>query len=74
MEFDSVQLKLSGRASRWMSKLSYGVKLPKGARLYGHRHLKLRALATDPSYLREYLSYKSIKASGLPCSDFSFVR
>ncbi|KAI7879577.1 hypothetical protein K492DRAFT_148216 [Lichtheimia hyalospora FSU 10163] len=74
IEFDSVRLKLSGRASRWMSKLSYGIKLPKGSKLYGHRHLKLRALATDPSYLREYLSYKSIKASGLPCSDFSFVR
>ncbi|KAI9498757.1 coth protein-domain-containing protein, partial [Zychaea mexicana] len=74
--FDNVELELSGRSSRWNPKLSYSVKIPKddGSSLYGYRRLKLRSLFTDPSYLREALVYKVIRATGLASTDFSYVR
>ncbi|CAO3651569.1 unnamed protein product [Cunninghamella blakesleeana] len=69
-----VEIKLAGRSSRWMDKLSYGIKIPKGQDLYGYRRLKLRALRADPAYIREKLCYDLMKSVGLPVSGASYTR
>ncbi|KAI7857684.1 coth protein-domain-containing protein [Circinella umbellata] len=76
LTFEDVEVELSGRSSRWNPKLSYSVKIPKesGKSLYGYRRIKLRSLFTDPSYIREALIYHIIRATGLPTTDFSYVR
>ncbi|KAI8368865.1 coth protein-domain-containing protein [Choanephora cucurbitarum] len=72
--FENVRVTLAGRSSTWMSKLSYNLKLKKKDRLYDYRSIKLRAMATDPSYLREQLAYDVIESVGLASSQFSFCR
>ncbi|KAG1150521.1 hypothetical protein G6F37_001823 [Rhizopus arrhizus] len=72
--FEDVEVSLSGRSSRWVPKLSYNLKLKKKNDLYGYRRLKLRALDTDPSYIREQLAYDMVKSVGLVSSEFSYVR
>ncbi|KAI7902376.1 coth protein-domain-containing protein [Cokeromyces recurvatus] len=72
--FQNTTLSLSGRSSRWMPKLSYNIKLDKKDRLYDYRRLKLRALYTDPSYIREKMAYDVIKSVGLLSSELSYVR
>lgn len=72
--YEDVEVSLAGRSSRWLSKLSYNLKLDKKDRLYKYRRVKLRALSTDPSYIREQLAYDIIKSVGLASAEFSFVR
>ncbi|KAJ8663964.1 hypothetical protein O0I10_000239 [Lichtheimia ornata] len=72
--FSGVEFEISGRFSREASKLAYNLKLPKKTYLYGYRRLKLRSLATDPSYIREDLGYKMLAAAGVPTTDTSYVR
>ncbi|KAI8647942.1 coth protein-domain-containing protein [Parasitella parasitica] len=72
--YQDVEVSLAGRSSRWFPKLSYNLKLDKKDRLYKYRRVKLRALATDPSYIREQLAYDIVKSVGLASSEFSFVR
>ncbi|GAA5806351.1 hypothetical protein HPULCUR_011884 [Helicostylum pulchrum] len=74
LSFTEAEISLSGRSSRWMPKLSYNIKLKKKDRLAKFRRLKLRALDTDPSYIREQLAYDVVKSTGLISSEFSFVR
>ncbi|KAG0175357.1 hypothetical protein DFQ28_000969 [Apophysomyces sp. BC1034] len=69
-----VEIKLSGRASRSDPKLSYNIKIPKKSDLFGYRRLKLRSLSTDPSYIREQITYDVLKSVGLPATGFSFAR
>lgn len=60
-----------------MPKLSYNLKLDKNEKeqaLYNYTRIKLRALATDPSYIREEIAYKIIDAVGLASTKSSFVR
>lgn len=72
--FERVEISLAGRSSRWLPKLSYNVKLHKKDRLFQTRRVKLRALDTDPSYIREQLAYDVIKSVGLLSAEFSYVR
>ncbi|KAF7728418.1 hypothetical protein EC973_006096 [Apophysomyces ossiformis] len=72
--FTDVQLKLGGRSTRYFPKLPYNIKLSKNQTLAGYRRFKLRALASDPSYLREKIAYDVLQSTGVPTSDFSFVR
>ncbi|KAI7875102.1 hypothetical protein K492DRAFT_199439 [Lichtheimia hyalospora FSU 10163] len=72
--FSGVEFEVSGRQARESAKLSYNIKLPKKSYLYGYRRLKLRALDTDPSYIREALGFKMLRSAGVPTTDFSFVR
>lgn len=72
--FEGVEISLAGRSSRWLPKLSYNLKLHKKDTLYDYRRIKLRALNTDPSYIREQLAYDIIKSVGLASSEFSFCR
>lgn len=72
--FKDVEVSLSGRSSTWFPKRSYSIKLKKKDDLYDYRRLKLRAMATDPSYLREKIGYDIIKSVGLAATEFSFCR
>ncbi|KAI8146999.1 coth protein-domain-containing protein [Fennellomyces sp. T-0311] len=75
LTFPNTKFELAGRGSRIMTKLSYNLKIPKGGdTLYGYRKLKLRALAYDPSYIREMLVYKMLKSAGVATTEFSYVR
>ncbi|CAO3598948.1 unnamed protein product [Absidia cylindrospora] len=69
-----IQIKLAGRSSKWLDKLSYGLKTKKGEELFGYRRLKLRALRADPSYIREILCFDMMKSMGLPVSGASYTR
>lgn len=42
--------------------------------LFGYKKLKLRALGMDATYVRECIGYATLKAVGLPVSDFSYIR
>ncbi|KAI8874793.1 hypothetical protein K501DRAFT_314442 [Backusella circina FSU 941] len=72
--FDNVEVSLAGRSSLMFPKLSYNLKLDKNDDLYHYRRIKLRALASDPSYIREQIAYDSIQSVGLASSGFSFCR
>ncbi|KAI8645156.1 coth protein-domain-containing protein [Parasitella parasitica] len=74
--FQNVKISLSGRSSRYIPKLSYSLKMKskgKGS-LYGYKNLKLRALGRDPSYVRECISYSTMKSAGILASGFSYIR
>ncbi|KAG2237296.1 hypothetical protein INT48_009029 [Thamnidium elegans] len=74
--FENVKVSLAGHSSRWVPKLSYGLKFDKknDTTLFGFKNFKLRALAHDRSYLRENLCHSSYKSIGSPASGFSYVR
>ncbi|RCI04257.1 hypothetical protein CU098_001162, partial [Rhizopus stolonifer] len=72
--FEDVRVTLAGRSSTWMSKLSYNLKLKKKDRLFDYKRVKIRALATDPAYIREQLAYDVLKSVGLVSSEFSYCR
>ncbi|KAF7722851.1 hypothetical protein EC973_002653 [Apophysomyces ossiformis] len=72
--FTNVRFKIGGRSSRLFTKLSYNINLPKDQKLKGYRKLKLRAAASDPSYMREKLAYDMLYAAGMPASQASYVR
>ncbi|KAI9480424.1 MAG: coth protein-domain-containing protein [Benjaminiella poitrasii] len=74
--FEDVEVSLAGRSSRFVPKLSYNLKMKtKGDNsLYGYKKLKLRALAMDRAYVRECISYTTLRAAGVPSSGFSYVR
>jgi hypothetical protein len=59
-----------------VDKVSFGIKLKKKSddTLFGYKNLKLRAMAMDPSYIREKTVHSTLKAVGVPASDFSYVR
>ncbi|KAI9358761.1 coth protein-domain-containing protein [Pilaira anomala] len=72
--FADVKFELGGRSSKTFTKLSYNVKLNKKDDLGGLRKLKVRAAASDPSYMREFLATEMIHAANQPCSRASFIR
>ncbi|KAI8142251.1 coth protein-domain-containing protein [Fennellomyces sp. T-0311] len=74
--FSGVKIKIGGRNARKYPKLSYNINIAgKGDSLYGYSRLKLRALgSTDPAYLREDLTYKTLVSLGVPTSEASFAR
>ncbi|GAA5802728.1 hypothetical protein HPULCUR_008202 [Helicostylum pulchrum] len=71
---NAVEVKISGRGTRFSPKASYKLDFGKKGSLFGYRRLKLRSLSTDPSYLREKICYDMINSFGLASSGFSFVR
>ena len=74
--FEGVKVSLAGRSSRMVDKVSFGIKLKKKSddTLFGYKNLKLRAMAMDPSYVRETICHSVLQSVGLPVSGFSFVR
>ncbi|KAI9481057.1 MAG: coth protein-domain-containing protein [Benjaminiella poitrasii] len=73
--FEGITFSISGHSTRMSTKLSYKIKIPKeGDDLYNYRRLKLRAMSTDSSYMREELAYKIAESVGLPTTRYSFAR
>ncbi|KAG1043791.1 hypothetical protein G6F43_011576 [Rhizopus delemar] len=73
--FTNCDFGISGRTSRYSTKLPYKIKIPKhGSSLNGFRKFKLRSTQNDPSYMREYLSIEAIRAVNQPATRASFVR
>ncbi|KAI9487273.1 MAG: coth protein-domain-containing protein [Benjaminiella poitrasii] len=72
--FEDITMSISGHSTRSASKLSYKIKIPKKHDLYSYRRFKLRAMAYDPSYMKEELGYGIAKSVGLPTTEYSFVR
>lgn len=61
--------------SRYLPKPSFKLDVShKNQTLSSHKHLLLRSLASDPSYLREHLASDIARAAGLAAPGFSFVR
>lgn len=73
-QFEDVKFELSGQTSRLFPKFSFNFHLGKDDNLGGYRKFKLRACATDPSFMREKLYYDVLEAAGLPASRASYVR
>lgn len=73
-QFEDVKFELSGQTSRLFEKFSFNFHLDKEKDLGGYRKFKLRACATDPSFMREKLYYDVLEAAGLPASRASYVR
>lgn len=72
--YENITLAISGHSTRSNAKLSYKVKLQKSDDLYDYRRIKLRAMSTDASYIREELGYDIAKSIGMPTSEYSFAR
>jgi spore coat protein CotH len=72
--FEDVTFAIAGQSTRYLDKLSYKIEIPKGSDLYKYRRLKLRAMGTDLSYMREKLASEIADSVGLPTTKFSYVR
>ncbi|KAI8331874.1 coth protein-domain-containing protein [Chlamydoabsidia padenii] len=72
--FEDCSFSVGGRSSRRFTKLPYKFNLGKKDNLGGYHKFKLRTTASDPSYLREKLSYDLHSAAGRPISKSSHVR
>ncbi|KAG2230241.1 hypothetical protein INT48_006243 [Thamnidium elegans] len=71
---NAVEVKISGRGTRFSPKSSYKLDFGKKGSLFGYRRLKLRSLSTDPAYIREKICYDMINSFGLASTGYSFVR
>ncbi|MDX8394515.1 MAG: CotH kinase family protein [Mariprofundales bacterium] len=70
----SGRISVQGNSTRIFAKKSVIVKLKKGQRWYGNRRISLRAMASDSSMMREWLSWKLLKAQGMAVPDVRYVR
>ncbi|KAL7313553.1 hypothetical protein PS15m_007287 [Mucor circinelloides] len=76
-EYKKVRVGVFGSTpeARYLPKPSFTLDVShKNQTLGSHKHLLLRSLASDPSYLREHLASDIARAAGLSVPGFSFVR
>jgi len=66
------KIHILGFGSRTYRKLSWGVKFEK--KFFGRKGFKLRALANDPTLIREKLSTEVYKAIGVPIQEGAYAR
>lgn len=69
-----MSLEVSGHSTRGFNKLAYKFKLDKKDDLYGYRSIKLRAMSTDATYMREELAYGIADSIGMPTTKLSYAR
>jgi len=65
-------LHIIGYGSRMYKKLSWAMKFDK--KFLGRRAMKLRALASDPTLIREKLAIELYKAVGVPVQEGTYAR
>ncbi|MDX8376526.1 MAG: CotH kinase family protein [Mariprofundales bacterium] len=70
----SGRISVQGNSTRTLAKKSVIVKLKKNQQWYGNRRISLRAMASDSSMMREWLSWKLLKAQGMAVPDVRYVR
>jgi len=68
----SGSIHLIGFGSRLFKKLTFAMKLDK--KFMGRKSLRLRAMASDPSLVREHLSIGLYKAVGVPVQEGTYAR
>ncbi|KAI9260039.1 coth protein-domain-containing protein [Helicostylum pulchrum] len=73
-KISGVKFNIAGRGSRFEPKPSYNIELHGEERLGGFKTLKLKAAATDPSFLREKMTSEMLIAAGLPIGRVSYKR
>ncbi|KAL0142502.1 coth protein-domain-containing protein [Mucor lusitanicus] len=76
-EYKKVRVGVYGSTpeSRYLPKPSFKLDVShKNQTLGSYKHLLLRSLASDPSYLREHLASDIARAAGLAVPGFSFAR
>ncbi|KAI8635953.1 coth protein-domain-containing protein [Parasitella parasitica] len=74
--FQNVKVSVAGRSSRYITKLSYNIKMKKKSKdmLFGFKKFKLRAMGYDASYIRERVAFATLKSVGVPCTEYSYIR
>ncbi|ORX44688.1 coth-domain-containing protein, partial [Piromyces finnis] len=65
-------LHVIGYGSRSYKKLSFGFKFDK--KFLGRKAVKIRAMANDPTYVRERLSTELFRAVGVPAQEGAYAR
>ncbi|KAH8548930.1 coth protein-domain-containing protein [Umbelopsis sp. PMI_123] len=71
----NINVALAGRSSRIWPKQSYTINVKKGGDLYGLTKFKLRASASDPTYMREKMYYDMLRYSaGVAANGASWAR
>lgn len=65
-------IRLIGFGSRIYKKLSWNMKFDK--KFLGRKSVKLRALANDPTFIRENLATKLYKSVGVPVQEGTYAR
>lgn len=73
-KFSNVKFNIAGRESRFNPKPSYSLELAGDELLGGYKTLRLRAAATDPTFLRDKMSFDMMAAAGLPGTHVSYKR
>jgi len=61
-----------GYGSRMYKKLSFGIKFDK--KFLGRKSIKMRAMASDPTFIRERLSTELFRAVGVPVQEGAYAR
>ena len=68
-------IEVLGSSTRLFHKKSLRIKLDKdGGRWFGKRNIALQSMASDKSMMREWLSWKLMKAMGMKVPDVHFTR
>ncbi|KAF9134304.1 hypothetical protein BGW39_007473 [Mortierella sp. 14UC] len=72
----NITLKTSGKSSKEYAKQSYKIKFDTdfNQTFFSRPNLKLRSMATEPTYLREKIYIDTLNAVGVPTQQGSYVR
>ncbi|CAO3569738.1 unnamed protein product [Mortierella alpina] len=73
---NNITLKTSGKSSKEWAKQSYKIKFDTdfNQTFYSRPNLKLRSMATEPTYLREKIYIDMLNSVGVPTQQGSYVR
>ncbi|KAF9155179.1 hypothetical protein BG015_010760 [Linnemannia schmuckeri] len=72
----NITLKTSGKSSKEFAKQSYKIKFDTdyNQTFFSRPNIKLRSMATEPTYLREKVYINTLNAVGVPTQQGSYVR
>ncbi|KAF9903074.1 hypothetical protein EC991_004248 [Linnemannia zychae] len=72
----NITLKTSGKSSKEFAKQSYKIKFDTdfNQTFFSRPNIKLRSMATEPTYLREKMYIDTLNAVGVPTQQGSYVR
>lgn len=73
-KFTNVNFQIDGKLCRFKPKPSYAIKLTNGQQLGGYETVTLRAVSSDPTFLRDKVSFDMMIAANLPGSRVSYKR
>ncbi|KAG0204455.1 hypothetical protein BGX28_003601 [Mortierella sp. GBA30] len=73
---NNITFKTSGKSSKEFAKLSYKLKFDTdyNQTFYSRPNIKLRSMATEPTYIREKLFIDMVNSIGVPTQQGSYVR